>query len=134
MLRENLDPSSTLVGLDVKVLTGAVFAQVVADEALAADVRALAAGHGVAEVELAEAEAFAASPEGAPPDADPRRAALLLLGRAASPSPARIDARIVAACRDAGVSSAEVVELVCWISVLQLLHRLTCFYAPAGAR
>jgi hypothetical protein len=35
---------------------------------------------------------------------------------------------VVTACRESGVTSAEIVELVCWLSVLQMLHRLTCFY------
>jgi hypothetical protein len=46
-----------------------------------------------------------------------------------SPSPPEIDADVVAACRDAGLSAPAIVELVCWLSVLQMLHRLSCFYA-----
>jgi alkylhydroperoxidase family enzyme len=62
------------------------------------------------------------------PDEDPRRRAALALSRAASPSPARIDAGVVATCREAGLSAPAIVELVCWLSVLQMLHRLACFY------
>ncbi len=62
MLRENLDGDTTVVGLDVKVLAGAIFAEVVADQALAADVQALAARNGVAESQLDEARRFALVP------------------------------------------------------------------------
>ncbi len=59
--------------------------------------------------------------------------AALTLARAASYSPARIDTTTVAACRDGGLSPAAVVEVVTWLSVLQMLHRLTCFYDLEGA-
>ena len=115
MLRDNLSAKSTVIGLDNKIRCGLVFAEVVADEALAADLRALAGAHG-------------------DPDqtsADPRLdAALLLLARAASPSPAEIGADVVGACRESGMPPAAIVELVTWLAVLQMLHRLSCFYGP----
>jgi len=129
MLRENLDPASTVIGLDTKILAGIVFAEVVADEALAGDVRAMAARHAVTNVQMDAAARFARSEgDAAVPDENPRRRAALTLSRAASPSPARIDAAVVATCREAGLSAPAIVELVCWLSVLQLLHRLSCFY------
>ncbi len=130
MLRENLDGDTTVVGLDVKVLAGAIFAEVVADQALAADVQALAARNGVAESQLDEARRFALVPSTEPPGSDPKARAALLLARAASPSPAEIDADIVAACRDAALSAPAIVELVSWLSVLQMLHRLSSYYVP----
>lgn len=114
MLRENLSEQHTVIGLDNKIRCGLVFAEVVGDEALAADVRAVAAAQGV------------------DPDrtsADPRLPAALLLARAASPSPAEIDADVVSACRDSSLPPAAIVELVTWLAVLQMLHRLSCFYA-----
>ena len=128
MLRENLDPATTIVGLDVKVLAGVIFAEVVADRALDADARALAARHGVAEARLDEAARFARDREAAPPGRDPKTRAALLLARAASPSPAQIDADVVAACREGGLSAPAIVELVSWLSVLQMLHRLSCYF------
>ena len=47
MLRENLSAQETVIGLDTKIRCGLVFAEVIADETLAADVRALAAAHDV---------------------------------------------------------------------------------------
>ena len=55
--------------------------------------------------------------------------ALLKLARAASPSPAELDAETVAACRESELSARAIVELITWLSVLQMLHRLSCFYA-----
>jgi alkylhydroperoxidase family enzyme len=125
MVRENLNPGSTVIGLDTKILAGVVFAEVVADETLAGDVRAMAGKHAVTDVQIDAAARFARG-EG---DANPKLRAALTLSRAASPSPARIDADVVATCREAGLSAPAIVELVCWLSVLQMLHRLGCFYA-----
>ncbi len=130
MLRENLDPATTIIGLDAKVLAGAVFAEVVADEALAADIRGLADRNGVTEARIGEAVAFARGGEDIA-HADARLRAVLVLARAGAPSPAEIDADVVAACREGELSAPAIVELVSWLSVLQMLHRLSCFYGAA---
>jgi alkylhydroperoxidase family enzyme len=130
MLRENLNPASTIIGLETKVLAGVVFAEIVADETLAGDVRAMAAKHAVTDLQMNAAARFARSQgDTALPDGNPKLRAALTLSRAASPSPARIDADVVATCREGGLSAPAIVELVCWLSVLQMLHRLSCFYA-----
>lgn len=127
MLRENLDPTTTVIGLEVKVLAGLIFSEVVADAALAADVRGLAQNNGVTETQMAEALQFATNHEATSPS-DPKVRAALILARAASPSPAQIDADIVAACREGQLTAPAIVELVSWISVLQMLHRLSSYY------
>jgi hypothetical protein len=33
----------------------------------------------------------------------------------------------VETCRQSGLSPAAIVEIVTWLSVLQMLHRLTCY-------
>ncbi|HEY6362634.1 MAG TPA: hypothetical protein VIX63_16095, partial [Vicinamibacterales bacterium] len=76
-----------------------------------------------AAVRFARTEGDAALPAG-----NPRLRAALKLSRAASPSPARIDAGVVTTCRQGGLSAPAIVELICWLSVLQMLHRLCCFY------
>jgi hypothetical protein len=129
MLRENLDPATTVVGLGAKVLAGVVFAAVVEDAALAADVRALAPRSSVTGAELDAVRAFAISAGAAPPGADAARRAVLLLARAASPSPAAITPEVVAACRAGSLPAAGIVEVVSWLSVLQMLHRLQSFYS-----
>jgi hypothetical protein len=125
MLRDNLDPATSQVGLDVKVLAGAVFAAVVQDEHLAEDVRALAAHAGVRAADMDAATAFATG-GGAPASRNPT---VLTLARAASTSPAAVDADTVSACRTASLSAAAIVEVVCWLSMLQLLHRMSCWTA-----
>jgi alkylhydroperoxidase family enzyme len=130
MLRENLNPVSTIIGLDTKLLAGVVFAEVVADDALAGDVRATARSHAVTDLQIDAAARFARREgDAALPDGTPKLRAALTLSRAASPSPARIDADVVATCREGGLSAPAIVELVCWLSVLQMLHRLSCFYS-----
>lgn len=59
---------------------------------------------------------------------DPKVRAASILARAASPSPAQIDAHIVAACREGQLTAPAIVGLVSWISVLQMLHRLSSYY------
>ena len=131
MLRENLDQATTVVGLDVKVLAGVVFTEIVADSALAADVRALAPKNGVTEAQLDEARRFAKAGDALPAGLlgrYPKMRAALVLARAASPSPAAIDASVVGACREGGLSAPAIIELVTWISVLQMLHRLSSYF------
>jgi alkylhydroperoxidase family enzyme len=130
MLRENFNSANTVVGLETKVLAGMVFTTVIADQPLAAEVRILGAHLGLSAARLDEAARFAVSDDADPPASDPKQQAALLLARAASPSPARITSGIVAQCRAGGLSAQAVVELIAWISVLQMLHRLTCFFAP----
>jgi alkylhydroperoxidase family enzyme len=128
MLRENLDPTTSVLGLQVKLLAGSIFAAVIGDAALGRDVRALGPKHGVSASAFDDAERFATS--GAlPAVVDAKGRAALLLAKAASPSPAAIDAAIVTACREAGLPPAALVELVCWLSVLQMLHRLSGYTA-----
>ena len=103
-------------------------AEVISDAALGADVRALTATAAVPAPELEAAVAFARGSDEAIAAWDVTTRAVLLLARAASPSPAEITADVVAACREADVSAAAIVELVSWLSVLQMLHRLSAFY------
>lgn len=127
ILRENLDASTSSIGLELKILAGAVYATVVHDDQLAGDVRALA-GHAAIDPRLLDAVVdFAVDDAKAPPVEGQREAVLLTLARAASYSPARIDRATVVACQDAGLTAAELVETVTWLAVLQMMHRLTCY-------
>ncbi|MGH9263973.1 MAG: hypothetical protein ACRD1D_04715 [Acidimicrobiales bacterium] len=126
MLVANLDSQSTIVGIDVKVHAGAVFAAVVGSVDLADDVRALARSHGIDAQQLDDTMRFARGDDGALPDHS-QTAPTLLLARAAASSPATIDAATIAACQDARLTPPAIVEVVTWLAVLQLLHRLTCY-------
>ena len=133
MLRENLNPATTVIGLKTKALAGIVFATVAANQPLAEDVRAVGAHLGMANTQLDQAAQFARDPDAAPPAVDPVAKAALALARAASPSPAAVTAKVVDACRQAGLSAPVIVELIAWISVLQMLHRLSCYFTADAA-
>jgi len=132
MLRENIDPATTVIGLDVKALAGVIFAAGVADEPLGAEVRVLGLKNGVARTQLDEAAKFAVSANAEPTATDPKVRAAYLLAKAASPSPAEITTQVVEACRQSGLSAPAIVELITWISVLQMLHRLSSYFAPTS--
>lgn len=110
----NLDPATTVVGLQAKISAGLVFAAATENQCLLDDLRALARHNGV---------------DPGAPQADPTTSAVLVLARAAASSPARIDVDTVRACGGV-LSPAAVIEVVAWIAVLQLLHRLTCWVEP----
>ena len=133
MLRENLDPSTTVIGLETKALAGIVFATVAANDPLAEDVRAIGAHLGLPNTQLDQAAQFAHDPDAAAPASEPAEKAALALARAASPSPAAVTAEVVDACRQGGLSAPAVVELIAWVSVLQMLHRLSCYFTADAA-
>lgn len=99
MLRDNLDASQSGIGLPTKLAAGLVYAETVGN--LGSDLRALGA------VPVAEGPA-------------------LVVARAIAPSPAEVGEEAIAAARN--MKPAELVELVVWISMLQLIHRLSTFY------
>jgi hypothetical protein len=108
MLCDNLDPSTTVVGLETKIRQGAIYARIAADPTLAQDVQALAKHHGVAL------------------DREGPSSVALSLARAVATSPAVVNDALVEECR--ALKPAEIVESVVWLSVLQMLHRITLFY------
>lgn len=133
MLRENLNPETTVIGLETKILAGIVFATIVADEPLAVDVRTVAARIGVSSARLDDAARFASNRDADAPADNPAGQAALLLARAASPSPAAVTDDVVDACRQGALSAPAIVELIAWISVLQMLHRLSCYFTADAA-
>ncbi len=102
LIAVNLDPATSAVGLATKIAAGRIFADTVGATWLDA---ALASLHRTT---------------GEP---DP---AALTLARAVSPSPAVVDDATIDACRS--LSSAAIVEVVTFVSVMQMLHRLAVFY------
>lgn len=99
MIRDNLDDS--VIGLERKLSAGLVYAETVGAVAVAADLRALGA------------RPLPESP-------------VELLARAVSPSPTQVDAAVVETSRS--IPAAGIVEIVTFIALLQLLHRLEGFY------
>jgi alkylhydroperoxidase family enzyme len=131
MLRDNLDPQTTTVGLPLKHMAGLVYATVVGDDRLAAEVRQMAERSHVSPADLDLVAHFARLDTEAAPlpsGLDARAQAALLLARAASPSPAAIPAAVIEACSASKLPAAAVIEIISWLSVLQAVHRLSAFY------
>lgn len=103
MIKDNFDQSESVIGLDNKLAAGLVFVALVGNAELERDLRAAGATE-------------------APPDSP-----LEYLVRTISPSPVAIDARALAVAKQ--IPPAGLVELVTFISLMQMLHRLSCFYS-----
>jgi alkylhydroperoxidase family enzyme len=101
MLRDNLDAQSSVTGVARKLAAGVVYAQTVGDAALEAQL-----------AKLGRAE----------PDA-----AIEAVARAVAPSPARVDDAVIAQART--LAPAALVEVVTFVSLMQLVHRAEAFHA-----
>ena len=104
MIKDNLGES--VIGRDDKLAAGLIYARTIDDPSLAEELRALGAR------EL--------------PDSPTQ-----VLARAISPSPAVVDQGVLESSRT--ISPAGIVELVTFVSVLQMLHRLSAFYPTSAA-
>jgi alkylhydroperoxidase family enzyme len=128
MIRENVDEKTTVVGLELKVLTGMVFASVIQDNALADEIRVMGKRHKLDASRLDDVAHFATTAGSEPVTDDSRERAALWLARAASPSPSTVDANVIEICQEGGLAPAALVEVLSWLSVLQMLHRLASYY------
>jgi alkylhydroperoxidase family enzyme len=147
VLRDNLQPSDTRLGLGVKALCGLVYATVVGNETLAQEARRLtfrtappmpgesldaiarfaAEPAAESETDIAAARTSLASLAGVGREA----AVALLLARAISPSPATVSAALLTEAAETLSPEAQI-ELVVWVSVQQMLHRLGSFLATSA--
>ncbi len=103
MIKDNLGEG--VVGREHKLAAGLIYADAVGNPSLGEDLRALGGR------ELPESPTQ-------------------ILARAISPSPAAVDASVLASCRE--IPPAGIVEVVTFVALLQMLHRLSIFY-PAKA-
>ncbi len=142
VLRDNLEPSDSRLGLGVKALCGLVYASVVGNESLAREARQLVllADPSVPDQSLAAIARFAAQPAvesdgdiaaarsslASLPGVGSEAALALLLAKAVSPSPAAVPAALIAEVAETLSPEAQI-ELVVWVSVQQMLHRLGSF-------
>jgi alkylhydroperoxidase family enzyme len=101
VLRDNLDARTSVIGIPRKLAAGIVFAQAVENSGLEVQLRELGDIGSDQRVES--------------------------LARAVAPSPARVDDDVIEHCR--GLAPAEIVEIVTFVAVLQLVHRLESFFA-----
>ena len=139
VLRDNLNASESRLGLRVKALSGLVYATVVGNEGLAGEARELASrtSPSAAPESVEAVVRFAAEPSelgesgisdalgrlGSLPGLGNGAALALLLAKAISPSPAAVPAPLAARVSKA-LSPGAQVELVVWVAVQQMLHRL----------
>lgn len=132
VLRHNLDEAQSEVGLDLKALVGLVFARHARNPHLIDRSKELAARNGVAAETIETAAEF--DPDSAETSADgldDRTVAALTTALRMAPSPADVDETTIQAA-DEHLSSAETVEIAVWVSVLQLIHRLSVFFGLDG--
>ncbi len=125
ILRNNLDPEQTAIGIGTKALAGLVFARHAGNESLATEAVQLARRQGVGKSTVTAVSG--SSPGDDLSSIDPKLGAAVAMAHMISPSPAAVDNATIT--NTTGIlSSAEVVEIAVWISVCQLLHRLSLFY------
>lgn len=103
MIKDNFSENESVIGRENKLAAGLIYARTVGNPSLAEELRSLGAR------EL--------------PDSPTQ-----LLARAISPSPAAVDQDVIESSR--AIPPAGIVELVAFVSLLQMLHRLSSFYAP----
>ncbi len=132
VVRDNMNPNTTTIGVGQKCLIALVYARVVGNESLTAEAIQMAErlapeiGHKMltaigrfAAADLTEARI--------PPGLSSTQAAVVMLAKAAAPSPSEINQITIATAAQA-LSPPQIVETVVWLSVQQLLHRLYVFY------
>lgn len=137
VLRDNLNPADSRLGLPLKALAGLVYATVVGNATLVGEARRLAAQGSVTEETLEAVVRFADEPfdlgEKGMADALARLEAVpgltavdaltLQLAKIVSPSPARVPPALIARVSRTLAPEAQV-ELVVWVAAQQMLHRL----------
>ena len=144
MLRDNLDPATSEIGLATKSLAGLVYATVVGNATLAQEAHATRFSSELdksafdtvrqfaenATVESVAMNRQALDELSSLPALSRQDAACLILARAASTSPAKVSPAILAEISPL-LNPASIIELMVWLSIQQMLHRLMCFYAVA---
>ncbi len=133
-LCENLNQSQSTIGIDVKIMAGVVFAKVIHDDQLQTVVTNLTSIEPLTAKLIESLEQFATNPALPPPVESVQNKALLSMARAASPSPAMITRDIVQECQFARISPDGIVEMVTWLAVLQMMHRLSSYLQYSGSQ
>lgn len=148
-LRDNLSSQQTHTGLKIKIYAAVIFSGNVLNPTLSAEIKNMAShiapgltddafnslqgiawmeipadGNGCGALMAAMQQQFSVTET---------EAALILLVLAASHSPALINNAVIETVLKT-VEPAGIVEMVVWLSVLQLLNRLSSYYAVAGKR
>lgn len=148
VLGDNLNKELTVVGLKIKMLAGYIFTKVVSNDDLTIEVKNMA----MHVAPLLDEETYIILDEMARLEIPTNRlgckeimtslqqqlalteqeAAAMLLAIAAAPSPAQVNDAVMETVLTL-VEPAGIVEMIVWLSVLQLLHRLTSYYTLVKA-
>mmetsp|Transcript_4280 Transcript_4280/g.7136 ORF Transcript_4280/g.7136 Transcript_4280/m.7136 type:complete len:455 (+) Transcript_4280:125-1489(+) len=140
ILRENLDPKQTAIGIGRKALAGLVFATVAGNDKLQKQATVLAEAYNVDATAIGDVREMAATLDPATMERasselkgelDDKYVATVLLAGASASSPAQVTPELARCVRES-LSAAEIVEVVVWISIQQLLHRLDIFVGCCG--
>ena len=130
VVRDSLDPKMSKIGLETKCATALVFARCAANPRLEQDVVRMASviAPKFGDVVVAAVLEYAArNTERLPEALDAKIALAVELARAASSSPSVISEEMVEMVTKQ-FEASEIVEVVVWLSVLQLLHRMDVFH------
>ncbi len=132
ILRDNLNPEHSEIGIGAKCLAGLVFAKMADNEMLQAEMLQLAETLApeldldllvdVGRFATAENEGLV-MPEGL----SKVDAAAIILAKAGSTSPAEINEITISTVIDQ-LTPPQIIEIIVWISICQMLHRLYSFY------
>jgi hypothetical protein len=142
-LKDNLDEAATVTGLKIKMYAGCIFSTQVSNNILKSEIRNLAVNWApglnnekfalLDEASQIEIPFYNASCESAIESLQQqlsltqKEAAIILLTISASYSPAQNNDAVNATALKY-LEPAEIVEIVVWLSILQLLNRLSSYY------
>ena len=141
VLRDNLDESTTTIGIRVKCLAAMVFASVVKNEPLLREIKLMCDHfqvryqHAAAAIEPIVLTAVPADKQSYQEMSvrlqqyfSDEEIPLMMLARASAGSPAEVNEIIISEAAQK-LLPQQIVELMVWISVQQMLHRLHVFFA-----
>ncbi len=126
MLRHNLDPEQSELGIGLKALVGLSFAKYMGNDFLVEAAKSLARLHDVDEPTIAATTGFLFGTTSSD-QLDQRTVAVLNLTQVMAPSPAIVSDESIQLAKSV-LTSAEIIEIAVWVSVNQLMHRLSVYY------
>ena len=143
VLSENLNIAYTSVGLKMKMIAGYIFSRVVSSKALITEVKNMSVHFApdicdifskldnFARIEIPDDNASCRdilTSLQQQLDISPKEASAILLAIAASPSPSCINEAVIETSL-MNLEPASIVEIIVWLSVMQMLHRMSSYYA-----
>ncbi|MEM7271589.1 MAG: hypothetical protein AAF547_00790 [Actinomycetota bacterium] len=136
VIRDNLNPETTALGLGPKCLVALVYGRMAGNDVLVAEAVQMTErlAPEISHNKLAAVSRFATSDmttTTVPAGLTTAEAAAVMLAKAAAPSPSEIN-QITIANASSALGPAQLVELVTWLSIQQLLHRIQVFYDADG--